>query len=174
MKKNLIFLLSIISICIVSTSIVIAGVNANTIADTSIASNTDSIQILTDNSNFKNYGLEAKEMLEPVKIDKTSAIEKANESTANVYAKMAQNVTAVLVRFTDKQTPNLPELGISLKDYPVWIVTFHSVILQKIIPYGKNFARKGTSGDVLADENVVIDANKGNVIAAFSYKSTEK
>jgi hypothetical protein len=167
MKKNLIFLLGIIGICIVSTSVIIAGVNANTLIDPNIKINTDSIQILTDNSNFKNYGFEAKEMSEPVKIDKISAIEKANESTANAYTKTAKNITAVLIRLTDNQTPDLPELGISLKDYPVWVVTFHGVILQK------NFAKKDTSGNVLADENIIIDANKGNVIESFSYKSTE-
>ena len=120
----------------------------------------DSLNILTENTNFQNHGFEVKALTEAVKFDKTAAIKKANESVGKQISSKAESITAVSAKFTDTETPVLPESNIALKDYPVWIVTYHGVTLQKQgIP----------GGTVYADTNVVIDANSGEVLETFSY-----
>ena len=120
----------------------------------------DSLNILTENTNFQNHGFEVKALTEAVKLDKTAAVKKANESVGKQISTKAESITAVSAKFTDTETPVLPESNITLKDYPVWIVTYHGVTLQK---------QGMAGGTVYADQNVVIDANSGEVLETFSY-----
>jgi len=126
----------------------------------SVSSNSDSLNILTENTNFQKHGFVVKALTDAVKVDKPSAIEKANESVGEQISTKAESITAVLAKFTDTETPVLPESNIALKDYPVWIVTYHGVTLQK---EGK------PGGTVYADQNVVVDANSGDVLESFAY-----
>lgn len=120
----------------------------------------DSLSILTENINFQNHGFVVEPLTEAVKVDKPAAIEIANESIRGQSSTKAESVTTVLAKFTDTESPVLPESNIALKDYPVWIVTYHGVTLQK---QGK------PGGKVYADKNIVIDANSGEVLETFSY-----
>jgi len=126
----------------------------------SVSSNSDSLNILTENTNFQKHGFVVKALTDAVKVDKRTAIEKANESVGEQISTKAESITAVLAKFTDTETPVLPKSNIMLKDYPVWIVTYHDVTLQK---EGK------PGGTVYADQNVVIDANSGDVLETFAY-----
>ena len=161
--KKFIVVLSIVVMLAVSISIAVLAGQSN--VNRSVALSSDSLEVLTSNTNFMSHDFEVKEMNESVNIDRTNAIEKANASTANRYSQ-ATKITAVLVKFTDRENPKIPELGISLTDYPVWIVTFYEVNMQKF------YSTKNSN--ILADTNIIIDANTGKYIASFSYKSIIK
>lgn len=126
----------------------------------SVSSSSDSLNILTANTNFQNHGFEVNALTEAIKVEKAAAIEKANDSVGKQISTKAESITAVSAKFTDTETPVLPESNIVLKDYPVWIVTYHGVTLQK---------QGMAGGTVYADQNVVIDANSGEVLETFSY-----
>jgi hypothetical protein len=175
--KKFIALAAVITVLSVFTVSMVTGALASTNSDNvpepsasttseaattphSVSSSSDSLNILTENTNFQNHGFEVKALTETVKFDRTAAIKKANESVGKQISAKAESITAVLAKFTDTETPVLPESNIALKDYPVWIVTYHGVTLQKQgIP----------GGTVYADTNVVIDANSGEVLETFSY-----
>lgn len=150
-----------------------ASENGSRTAIESQIDGSDSVELLRQNANFKNHGFEIKELNENLKINKSKAINIAREVVGEKASQEAKFISAVKVKFTDNETPQLPESKIVLKDYPVWIVTFHGVTLEK---NGLKRIDESKSADltVCADENVVIDANSGEEIETFSYPSNVK
>jgi len=180
MKKLPIALVLVLVLALSATAIAVAnnsttpsifnfGVNA---ASPSQSDDSDPIETLTQNSNFQNHEFEVKEIKGSLKIDKNEAVNKAKGIAGTKISQEAKKITAIKVKFTDNETPQLPEKSIELKDYPVWIVTFHGVILEKHGPKTKIKAVKDNT--VLADMNVVIDANSGEELEIFSYPSVMK
>jgi len=136
------------------------------VSDPTSASGSDSIDILNKDTNFQNSGLEIQALTELVKIDRATAIKNAEASVGESISAEAKDITAVLVKLT-QDTPLNPESPMYLKDYPAWIVTFHGVTLLKNGP-----GKPDEMPTVLADENVVIDANNGDVLESVAYSST--
>ncbi|HEY5583509.1 MAG TPA: hypothetical protein VIK78_03350 [Ruminiclostridium sp.] len=120
----------------------------------------DSIEEILKNPNFKNHGYLAKQITQSVALNKMDTIAAVKNIQGESELKFAKKVTSVLVNFTDTETPQLPS-EIVLKDYPVWIVTLHGINV------------KTRFGTILADKNVIIDANSGEEIESFSYPSVE-
>ncbi|MDT3697958.1 MAG: hypothetical protein RO469_00905 [Thermincola sp.] len=125
----------------------------------------DSIDNLKQNKNFSSAGLEAKELKEQIKIKRDEAINTAKDVVGSDVSQEAQKVTAVKAFFTDHENTELIEKNIELKDYPVWIVTFHGVKIKM------HSAPQGYTGDthVFADKNVIVDAQTGEVLESVSY-----
>lgn len=107
------------------------------------------------------------------KIDKTSAIEAANEVTG--YADIASGIhaeyhvissdTFYTEGFSKEAKTANPKLLTSefVKETPVWIVSFE----------GLNIHRSGKSGNkeyVLTEDNIVVDATTGQVLFGFKYR----
>jgi hypothetical protein len=126
----------------------------------SVSSNSNSIDILNKDTNFQNSGLKIQELNEPVKIDRATAIKNAEAYVGDSISTEANDITAVLVKLT-QDTPINPGFPMYLKDHPAWIVTFHGVTLLKTGP--------SKTPTVLADENVVIDANSGDALESVAY-----
>ncbi|HZD60343.1 MAG TPA: hypothetical protein VE439_07820 [Anaerolineae bacterium] len=142
------------------------------------AVSSNSVESPASNPNFISAGLEVKE-LDESKIDTATAIQKAKEVAGDDVTRQGADVTAVRVRLTDKVAPELylgtnsPKENIVLKDYPVWIVTFHRVTL--LTNHGPALNQDGTINKnvstndwVLADENEIIDANSGEWLTTIS------
>ncbi|NMA49081.1 MAG: hypothetical protein GX947_04845 [Tissierellia bacterium] len=172
MKKLIVAIAVIAVLAVTLIAVALVDTNndniSNTTVDTTsetanspdtISANSDSLNVLTENVNFQNHGFVVKALTEAVKVDKAAAINKADESIGKQISAKAESITAILAKFTDTETPILPETNITLKDYPVWIVTYHGVTLQKL----------GKPETIYADKNVVIDANTGDVLETFSY-----
>jgi hypothetical protein len=179
MKKLHILIVAIIVIFILTTSLTAMAISnkdskstsktaISNKSDVNISASDNSMDSLLKNPNFKSHGFEIQKIEESVKINEAIAIEKAKESVGTKISTNSKSITTALVKFTDKETPTLPETDINLTDYPVWIITFHEVN----IPHS-NF--KSTNNNInpytLADTNVVIDANSGNELESFSYAS---
>jgi hypothetical protein len=127
-------------------------------------SGSDPITVLTEDENFTSHGMTLKEISAPVKLDRQTAIDKADAFNGGWNGKEAEAVTAVLALFTDQTTNPLSGTGIVLKDYPAWIVTYHGVTMRTGGP-------KNSTGphSVYGDSSVVIDANSGEWLISFSY-----
>jgi hypothetical protein len=164
MKKSFIITIGIIALALILSTVVAAAnktsdqvtAPANKTSD-QVTAPVNEVDGLAQSQIFKNHGLEIKEQKEATKIDKVEAITQAQKIVGSAGNK-AEKVTAVLVKFTDKETPKVPESNITLQDYPVWIVTFHGVNMPR---HGK---KGGNTSDVYADSNVVIDASTGAFI----------
>jgi hypothetical protein len=114
--------------------------------------------------------MEFNETTDVVKLDKSAAIEKAKEIVGASLSLEAKKITGALVKYTNKEVSKLPNSNITLQNYPVWIITFEGVHMKK---NGPKSIKLGTS-DVLADTNVIIDANSGEMIEIISYSSLNK
>ncbi|MHB8841419.1 MAG: hypothetical protein ACYC56_06485, partial [Candidatus Aquicultor sp.] len=130
------------------------------------------IKDLTSNPIFALAGLEAQELQDQTKIGEATAIKKAKASAGiDVDRQAAESAevrtTAAKVRFTNNQGPRIPGKNIVLRNYPCWVVTFHNVTLLKNGP--RTETRPQEASTVIADENVVIDANSGEVLEIVSY-----
>jgi hypothetical protein len=122
------------------------------------------IQAFNQNPYFGSQKVEFKEMTEPVKLDKYSAIEKARGIIGKTNSLEAKKITAFSVKYTNKEAPQLPGSKIILKDYPVWIVTFEGVQVEGNGP-------KRSVTPVYADTHVFIDANTGEMLELISHSS---
>lgn len=134
---------------------------SNSDSNTNLSDNnseSDSISILNENKHFKENGFNCKEYSENTKISKKEAIELAKTYSGELQLKKATKVTAVKAKFTDNKITKLPNSNISLRDYPVWIVTF----------YGVEIPRRDES-IIIADRNIVIDCNTGDELESFMY-----
>ena len=108
------------------------------------------------------------------------AIEIAKKDVGQQIGNEVESITARYVKFTnhsggmDSPALVLPGTNIVLEDISVWIVTFHGVNAPRYGP-GLMLNSKGehiapnVDPYVYGDLNVVIDANSGNVLEAFSY-----
>lgn len=128
---------------------------------------TESLSVLTDNPQFVQHGFQVRAVSDaedPV-IDRNTAIATAvEEAAAQARTETsAASVNAVLVDFTDTETPVLPETGVSMTNVRVWIVTFSGVTMARGGPAGAQ------AEPVLADLNVVIDAYSGEILETFAY-----
>lgn len=135
----------------------------SSIVDTSQVFVSDSLSTLTANENFTKHGFSVKTITEAVKVNRSSAFDIANKAVGS-YCKDSKSITGVLAKFTDSETPQLPETNIILNDYPVWIVTYNNVS----VTVGNSHSGYKT---IQADSNVVIDANSGEVLFQFEYKT---
>ncbi|WP_287007121.1 hypothetical protein [Candidatus Aquicultor secundus] len=138
------------------------------------SNSTGPIKDLTSNPGFAQAGLEAQELQDQTKIDEATAIKKAKEVAGiDVDRQAAESAevrtTAAKVRFTNNQGPRIPGKNIVLRDYPCWVVTFHNVTLLKNGPGPSTEPGPQETPTVIADENVVIDANSGEVLEIVSY-----
>jgi hypothetical protein len=122
------------------------------------------IQAFNQNSYFGSQKVEFKEMTEPVKLDKNTAIEKAKGIVGKTNSLEAKNITTFLAKYTNKEAPQLPGSKIILKDYPVWVVTFEGVNVQGNGP-------KHNVTPVYADTHVFIDADTGEMLELISHSS---
>lgn len=145
----------------------LANDNGQNIAANDPAYASDPIEVLTQNKNFINSRLDVKELKEQVKIKQEEAINIAKNLVGSDADLEASKVTAVKALFTDNENTRLIEKNIVLKDYPVWIVTFHGVKLVK------RSAPQGYAGDteVIADKNIIIDALTGEILESVSYSN---
>ena len=126
-----------------------------------ISQTSDELSVLIDDARFSQHGFVLKEIGDAVNIDRKTAINIANNCIAENEFSDATTVTAVLARFTDTETPILPESNIELVEYPVWIVTYHGIMVERRGTYG--------SGSIYADKNIVLDAQNGDLLEVFSY-----
>jgi len=83
----------------------------------------------------------------------------------DTYSAKASSITAELSRFTDKQIKKPPNSDISTQDILAWIVTLHDV---EVVSHGGYNQSKDSK--IIMDMNVVINANTGEEVEAFSYK----
>lgn len=131
---------------------------------------TDSISEIKSSTNFENYGYKIEELsaseLNSVKstaISRDKALEIAIGEVENMAKSEARSINAVSGRFTDPETAFVPNTEKSLKDTPVWLVTFNDVTIE----------RNGPAGDydrsIVADVNVVIDIATGEVLEIISH-----
>lgn len=142
--------------------------NSATVVKTAYSETSDPISELTQNRNFVAHGFEMKELNEDLQVTKTIAVQKATAVEGSEIANQTSRITAVKGKFTDNESPKIPENNIILKDYPVWIVTFHDVVLQMNRPRPKN-TNSNTNQTVLADLNVIIDGNTAEFLGSFAY-----
>ena len=146
--------------------------------------NSDPLSVLSESEKFIEHGFVIEEIRETVKLGRVDAIIIADGIVENHISSTARSTTAILARFTNTEmslmpdtkmtlmsetevtsmsftmTPLMPESDVELIDYPVWIVTYHGVMLQ---------TRGRHDIKVYADKNVVIDAMSGEVLEVFSY-----
>jgi hypothetical protein len=171
MKKIVIWLfITVLVLCGVKIALA-ANNNSNnsaTVASTIYSETSDPISGLTQNRNFVAHGLEIKDTNEVFKVTRSIAIQKATTIEGQDIAKQASSITAVKGNFTDNESPKIPESNIILKDYPVWIVTFHDVTLQMDGPLPKNMDNN-TNQTFIADINVIIDGNTAEFLGSFAY-----
>lgn len=131
---------------------------------------TDSISEIKNSTNFENYGYKIEELsaseLNSVKstaISRDKALEIAIGEVENMAKSEARSINTVSGRFTDPETAFVPNTEKSLKDTPVWLVTFNDVTIE----------RNGPAGDydrsIVADVNVVIDIATGEVLEIISH-----
>jgi hypothetical protein len=122
------------------------------------------IQAFNQNPYFGSQKVEFTEMTEPVKLDKNTAIEKAKGIVGKTNSLEAKKITAFLAKYTNKEAPQLPGSKIILKDYPVWVVTFEGVHVQRNGP-------KRIVTPVYVDTHVFIDADTGEMLELISHSS---
>jgi len=125
---------------------------------------TDRIGTLRD-IKFKEGGYELKATGEAFKIDEAAAIKLARNYAGN-SSKKAEAVRSVKGRLTNCKTPYIAGSDVVLNNYPVWIVTFHDVALYKL---GGPVSSPDYEDTVQADQNVVVDAEKGEVLMSIAY-----
>jgi hypothetical protein len=113
-------------------------------------------------------------------LSEEKAIEIAKKHIGEQISNEAKSIMAMYVKLTDhpggENSPALilPGTNIVMEDILVWIVTFHGVNVPRYGP-GLMLNSKGehiapnVDPYVYGDLNVVIDANSGNVLEAFSY-----
>jgi hypothetical protein len=126
------------------------------------------------------FGIEIKAADETPKLTEEEAIEIAKKHIGERISNEAKSITAMYVKLTDrprgKNSPALvlPGTDIVMEDIPVWIVMFHGVNAPRCGP-GPMFNSEGKRIDVHVDPyvygdlDVVIDANNGYMLEAFSY-----
>ncbi|NOU72008.1 hypothetical protein GC098_11355 [Paenibacillus sp. LMG 31458] len=130
------------------------------------------IQTLNQNPYLGSQKGEFKEMTEQVKLDKDTAVEKAKAIIGKTNSLEAKKITAQLVKYTNKEAPQLPGSKIILKDYPVWVITFEGVHVQGNGPKPIVTDDKTSStAFVYVDSHVVIDANTGGRLELISHSS---
>jgi len=186
-KSKIIILMSLVLLIAVISGAVVLGAsigktNADITTDVqeqAVLSTTKSVSLKSDfdslmqNPNFQKQDFEIIEMKGPVKVDKEAAIKTATakETIGTYVSEQAKNITAVLVKYTNKIYSRLPGSDVVLQDLPVWIVTIHDVnILTSGGPKIPNAQTNNTPRvTVLGDVNVIIDANTGKWIETFSY-----
>ncbi len=117
---------------------------------------------------------EFKELKEyEVTLTEEDAVEKAaGETTVKDILNKAKKITAVLVKYTNKKTPELPGSGIVLKDCPAWVVTFSGVDR----PQGISRPEEKNTGDavpeyIFSDIHIFIGANSGVWLGSISHSS---
>lgn len=180
MKKHARFLLIALVVVAVLSAAIYALAAPSSEADEDIALQTvtfqeeeipatESLAVLTDNPQFAQHGFQVRPVsdaaaqlsAEPM-IDRDTAIETA-VLAAQARAEGAVSVNAVLVDFTDTETPALPESDESMTNVRAWIVTFSGVTIERGGPAG------APAEPVRADFNVVIDADSGKILETFAY-----
>jgi hypothetical protein len=130
-----------------------------------------SIEDLKMNPHFPPDEYDFKEVSNPVKIDKNTAVNSARRIIGAKSSSEAADISAILVQLTNKIHPQIAGSSVILKNYPVWIITFYDVYLTahggpKVV---NGSAVHNSSREVLADINVFIDANTGEDLQTISY-----
>ena len=123
----------------------------------------DDIKILTDNPFFTDKGFILKEidvLNKSTTIDRETALDIAGMYKGVEARSMAKSTTAIIVLFTDTETPVLLDSKIILKDYPVWIVTYHQITVKPRF-----------NETILADMSIIIDSQSGEVLECFTYNA---
>lgn len=174
--------ISVLLVFIISVTVYAASITNEKAVDEKKES--DSIEILTNNKEFMNNNIEIKSITKDVKITREKALDIAKNNGELKYslnleknsAKTSNGdfveITAVLCDFTDKDIPQLPHSGKSLINCPVWIITYHNIYMER---FGEMVLNSEGKYDkfVLADMNIVIDANTGELLETFSYGVNE-
>lgn len=126
------------------------------------------LKILKENPFFNPDTYEFKDLNEnTVKIDKEEAIIRAaSKASAKDIIKKAKKISAVLVSYTNKRTPEMPETGIILENRPTWVVTFSGI--------NKNQTENTSEGQALYDVHIFIEANRGTWLGSLSHSSLLK
>ena len=154
MKK--IFIILVISVICVLSLTAMARVN-----DDVLNNDSDSIQVLKQDKNFRLVEIEIKELSAEVALNRATAIEKAKNDIGDEISSEAKEITAIKAAITDPYSFQPIDANDKiLKDYPAWIVTFHGVTLETNGPKG---------GTVYADKSIIIDANSGEILQEFAY-----
>lgn len=180
MKKRLAIILSLSTLCVISImtyaiSLSTEQINQtlpksetplnpivqNAITSSETTNESDALVVLTENKNFKRQQLVCKEPKGEFKISRKRAIEIASEQKGSDLLQTSKRVTAIKTNLSD--TTDVSPRAIS--DRPVWIVTFYETEMQR---HGANTV-EGSKNTVIADCNVVIDANTGDWLTTFSY-----
>lgn len=131
---------------------------------------TGSVEEVKSSTHFEDYGYKIEELsdsepdgAEANMISREKALEIAVSEVEQMARSEAKSINAVSVRFTDPETDHVPNTDKSLKDIPVWLVTFNDVTIE----------RGGPAGDydrsITADINVVIDIETGEVLEIISH-----
>ena len=179
MKKVLVITVIVLTLAISATAITIANSDTNSNANTTSAITTDDkvsttptgelIEKFKQNKYFNSQNFEFKEMLDAVKLDKSTAIQKSKDFVGEANSQEAKKISAMLVKYTNKEINKLPDSDILLQDYPVWVVSFEGV-------YAKKHSGKGSGGNsmILADSHVFVDANSGEILQRISHTSLDK
>jgi hypothetical protein len=91
-----------------------------------------------------------------VKLGKEEAIIRAaSKASSEDILKEAKKISAVLVEYTNKKTPEMPHTGIILENRPTWIVTFSGI----------------DKGQAPYDIHIFIEANIGTWLGSVSHPS---
>lgn len=182
MRKGIIILL-IVAIIGVCSFVVASAYTSHNVVSPMSSSQESSLN--SDMQEFYrrigDFGIEIKTTYEIPSLSEEEAIEIAKkDAEPQIKNKKAESITAMYVKLTDrpggKNSPALvlPGTDIIMEDIPVWIVTFHGADILYVGP-GLMLNSKGehiapnVDPYVYGDLNVVIDANSGNVLEAFSY-----
>lgn len=113
----------------------------------------------------QNYCFEIKESSEPVKISKATAIENAKKTTITNH--QPSSITVELSRFTYTEVKTSMDSNVVTRNIPAWLVTFHDLVME---PTGCLTANNdNTIRTVVAEMNVIINADTGEWVQAFAY-----
>ena len=182
MKKLLTIFVIVVVLAVSATAIVMASsstANTNTgntpsaISSDQISTDTTAelIEKFKQNKYFDSQKVEFKEMKDAVVLDKSAAIQKAKEFVGEANSKEAKKISAMLVKYTNKEINKLPDSNIILQDYPVWVVSFEGVYAKK---HSAKSPTTSANTKVLADSHVFVDANSGEILERVSHTSLGK
>lgn len=149
-----------LGIAIIASGITIACIQFNTKANTTIL-NKDQIEKLGQEIHERDSNIEIKVTSELPKINADNVIKAAENCVNPQYSKQASSITAGLCSLTDNSMKQNNTL--------IWIVTFYNVNVR--VNGGKYIEGNNSKSDIIGNINVLINANTGEIIETFAYKT---
>lgn len=149
-----------LGIAIIASGITIACIQFNTKANITIL-NKNQIEKLGQEIHQRDSNIEIKVTSESPKINADNAMKVAENCVNPQYSKQASSITAGLCSLTDNSMKQNNTL--------IWIVTFYNVNVR--VNGGKYIEGNNSKSDIIGNMNVLINANTGERIETFAYKT---